>query len=128
MSNSTGAALKGRQIVDAEGVALFHHAFGGSNAIHVDAEAAKALGGVVQHGIRTLFPALAYLLCAAPAGSKASIIVDAKFLAPVTSGDVIDTTLVEGREGSAPVTQYEVSASNAAGVKVLAATAEVRPR
>ncbi len=123
----TGAITTMKQPVDAAGVAAFHHAFGGSNAIHVDVEAAKALGGLVQHGMRTLFPVFAMLSSARNRGQAVTLKIEAKFLAPVKAGESLEAAIAQVERGAGGQA-YEILATNEAGAKVMAGTATVTPR
>lgn len=113
-----------RQDVTSEGVKRFHHAFGGSNAIHTqDPPPGQAQGaGVVQHGMRTLFPVLAKAFAA----GAHSVDVSVKFLAPVRAGDVAIFSLgsIEGKscENSCEDAEKKITVTNGDGVVVAAGT------
>lgn len=129
MSSSADEDVSQRaaQAVSAEGIAAFHHAFGGSNAIHVDPEAAKAHGGLVQHGMRTLFPVFALLARERLSAGARRMRIDAKFLAPVRAGDALEASIaLESNEGGQAT--FEVAATNGAGSKVMAGRATLTGR
>jgi len=118
------------QQVTQDGINAFHEAFGGSNPIHTDPAAARQshLGAPVQHGVRTLYPIFAMLFEHYPHGLVGGGGLDARFLAPVSPGDVITChcrAIERRQEGSRPVLVFETWAVNQTGAKVLAGTATV---
>jgi acyl dehydratase len=120
------------QTVTSRGVSAFHHAFGGINAIHTDEEAAKRnsqINGVVQHGIRTLFPLVSALLERCADEPHPHLRIEAKFLAAVKVGETVTSSLqplpaVVSDDGQAEF--FEISVTNADGAKVLAGKAEIK--
>lgn len=125
-ANAAGGTEARRQVVTSRGVSAFHHAFGGINAIHTDANIAKPdsqISGVVQHGIRTLFPLVSALLERCDATS--ALRIDAKFLAAVKVGETVTSSLQQAsKDGETEL--FELWATNADGVNVLAGKAEIK--
>lgn len=118
------------QQVTQEGIDAFHVAFGGSNPIHTDPEAAKKtqLGATVQHGVRTFYTVFAMLFERYPLGLARGGGLDAKFIAPVTPGDVITChclALERRREDGRQILAFEIWAMNQKGAKVLVGRASV---
>jgi acyl dehydratase len=118
------------QQVTQEGINAFHVAFGGSNPIHTDPEAAKntELGATVQHGVRTLYTVFAMLFERYPLGLARRGALEAKFIAPVTPGDVISChclALERRQEDERQILVFEIWAMNQKGAKVLVGRASV---
>ena len=118
------------QQVTQEGINAFHVAFGGSNPIHTDPEAAKktALGATVQHGVRTLYTVFAMLFEHYPLGLARGGGLEAKFIAPVTPGDVITChclALERRKENERQILVFEIWAMNQKQAKVLVGRASV---
>lgn len=118
------------QQVAQEGINAFHLAFGGSNPIHTDPEAAKntELGATVQHGVRTLYTVFAMLFEHYPLGLARGGALEAKFIAPVMPGDVITChclALERRQEDERQTLMFEIWATNQKGVKVLVGQASV---
>lgn len=122
-----------QQDVSSESVSAFHHVFGGTNSIHTDAEAARRsqIDGVVQHGVKTLYPLISVLLNQCPPESNPSVRVDVKFLAAVTGGETVSSSLkilsslIENDER---VTRFEVAITNQEEKKAVAGTAIITTR
>ena len=118
------------QQVTQEGINAFHVAFGGSNPIHTDPDAAKKteLGATVQHGVRTLYTVFAMLFERYPLGLARRGALEAKFIAPVTPGDVITChclALERRQEDGRQILLFETWAMNQKGAKVLVGRASV---
>lgn len=118
-----------RQVTQ-EGINAFHVAFGGSNPIHTDPDAAKKteLGATVQHGVRTLYTIFAMLFERYPLGLARGGALEAKFIAPVTPGDAIEChclALERRQEGERWILVFEIWAMNQKGAKVLVGRASV---
>lgn len=118
------------QQVTQEGINAFHVAFGGSNPIHTDPDAAKKteLGATVQHGVRTLYTVFAMLFERYPLGLARGGALEAKFIAPVTPGDVITChclALERRQEDGRQILLFETWAMNQKGAKVLVGQASV---
>jgi acyl dehydratase len=118
------------QQVTQEGINAFHLAFGGSNPIHTDPEAARktVLGATVQHGVRTLYTIFAMLFEHFPLGFARGGALEAKFIAPVTPGDAITChcmALERRQEGERQILVFEIWAVNQKGAKVLVGQASV---
>lgn len=118
------------QQVTQEGINAFHVAFGGSNPIHTDPEAAKKteLGATVQHGVRTLYTIFAMLFERYPLGLARGGALAAKFIAPVIPGDAIAChclALERRQEGGRQILVFEIWAMNQNGAKVLVGRASV---
>lgn len=118
------------QRVTQAGINAFHVAFGGSNPIHTDPDAAKKteLGATVQHGVRTLYTLFAMLFERYPLGLARGGALEAKFIAPVTPGDVISChclALERRQEDGRQILLFEIWAVNQKGAKVLVGRASV---
>lgn len=118
------------QRVTQEGINAFHVAFGGSNPIHTDSEAAKKtdLGATVQHGVRTLYTVFSMLFERYPLGFARAGALDAKFIAPVMPGDLITChcrALERRQEGERQMLVFEIWAMNQKEVKVLVGRASM---
>jgi acyl dehydratase len=118
------------QQVTQEGINAFHVAFGGSNPIHTDPEAAKKtdLGATVQHGVRTLYTVLRMLFERYPLGLARGGALEAKFIAPVIPGDVIRChclALERRQEGERQILVFDIWAVNQKDAKVLVGRASV---
>jgi acyl dehydratase len=128
-----GAHSVVQQDVSSESVSAFHHVFGGTNSIHTDPEAARRsqIDGVVQHGVKTLYPLIAVLLNQCPPESNPSVRVDAKFLAAVTGGETVSSSLkvlsslIENNER---VIRFEVAITNQEEKKAVVGTATITTR
>lgn len=112
------------QTVTQEGINAFHVAFGGSNPIHTDPDAAKksALGATIQHGVRTLYTVSAMLLDHYPLGFARGGALEAKFTAPVMPGDLITChclALERRQEGEGQILVFDIWAMNQREIKVL---------
>lgn len=118
------------QIVRAEDVSAFHHVFGGTNSIHTDVESAKRsqIDGVVQHGVRTLYPIIGALLDRCPPGSNSTLRVEAKFLAPVKGGETVVSSLDLQSSQLANddhVARFEIEGKNQDQKKILVGVATI---
>jgi acyl dehydratase len=118
------------QQVTQDGINAFHVAFGGSNPIHTDPEAAKKteLGATVQHGVRTLYIIFAMLFERYPLGLARGGGLEAKFIAPVTPGDLITChclALERRKEDERQILVFDIWAMNQKGAKVLVGRAFV---
>ncbi len=137
VDNRSGAGIRiGEELpprlqqVTQEGINAFHMAFGGSNPIHTDPEAAKktALGATVQHGVRTLYTIFAMLFERYPLGLARGGALEAKFIAPVIPADVIAChclALERRQEGERQILTFEIWALNQNGIKVLVGQASM---
>lgn len=129
--DASAATTTRLQVVTNRGVGAFHHAFGGINAIHTDPEAAKRdshINGVVQHGIRTLFPLVSALMERCADGSHSRLQVEAKFLAAVKVGETVTSSLQQLSAVAADdreTESFEFWVINEVGNKVLAGKAEI---
>ena len=86
------------------------------------------MGATVQHGVRTLYTVFAMLFERYPLGLARGGGIEAKFIAPVTPGDVITChclALERRKEDERQILVFEIWAMNQKGAKVLVGRASV---